>query len=161
VAAIRKELDSHGFEQVGILAYAAKFASAFYGPFRDAVDSAPAFGDRRSHQMDPPNAREAMREMALDLEEGADLLMVKPALAYLDLVALAKQKFNVPIAAYSVSGEYSMAKAAAGRGWLDEVRTRDEILASIKRAGADIIVTYYAHEYALDFRQRGGVDEDT
>ena len=148
VAAIRSALDANGFEQVAILAYAAKYASAFYGPFRDAAESAPEFGDRRGYQMDPPNRREALREMRLDLEEGADMLMVKPALPYLDVLADARRTFDVPIAAYQVSGEYSMIKAAAERGWIDGDRAMEEALVSIKRAGADLILTYAAMELA-------------
>jgi porphobilinogen synthase len=148
VGAIRTELDGAGFGDVAILAYAAKFASAYYGPFRDAAESAPAFGDRRSYQMDPPNRREAMREMRADLEEGADVLMVKPALPYLDLLADARREFEVPLAAYHVSGEYAMIKAAAERGWIDGERAMDEALVSIKRAGADWILTYAALEVA-------------
>jgi porphobilinogen synthase len=148
VAAIRRSLDANGCEQVAILAYAAKFASAYYGPFRDAAESTPAFGDRRSYQMDPPNAREALREMQLDLEEGADVLMVKPALPYLDLLAEARRRFDVPLAAYHVSGEYAMIHAAAERGWLDAERAMEEALVAIKRAGADWIITYAAREIA-------------
>jgi porphobilinogen synthase len=148
VAAIRAALDAEGFEQVAILSYAAKYASAFYGPFRDAAESAPEFGDRRGYQMDPPNRREAMREMQLDLEEGADMLMVKPAMAYLDILADARRTFDVPLAAYHVSGEYSMIKAAGERGWLDADRAMEEALISIKRAGADLILTYAAAEIA-------------
>ena len=148
VAAIRRALDANGFEQVAILSYAAKYASAFYGPFREAAESAPEFGDRRGYQMDPSNRREALREMRLDLEEGADMLMVKPALAYLDILADARRSFDVPIAAYHVSGEYSMIKAAAERGWIDGDRAMEESLVSIKRAGADLIVTYAAMEMA-------------
>ena len=148
VGAIRSALDANGFEQVAILAYAAKYASAFYGPFRDAAESAPEFGDRRGYQMDPPNRREALREMRLDLEEGADMLMVKPALPYLDVLADARRTFDVPIAAYHVSGEYSMIKAAAERGWIDGDRAMEEALVSIKRAGADLILTYAAMELA-------------
>jgi porphobilinogen synthase len=148
VGAIRKELDAHGFTQVPILAYAAKYASAFYGPFREAADSAPKFGDRKSYQMDPANQREAMREIALDLEEGADIIMVKPALPYLDIIVLARREFDVPIAAYQVSGEYSLIEAAARLGWMDRERTLLEALTSIRRAGADIILTYYAKEVA-------------
>ena len=148
VAAIRAELDAGGFQDVAILSYAAKFASAYYGPFRDAVGSTPLFGDRRSYQMDPPNAREAMREMRLDLDEGADALMVKPALPYLDVLARARQEFDVPLAAYHVSGEYSMIHAAAQQGWLDGERAMDEALVAIKRAGADIILTYAAKAVA-------------
>jgi porphobilinogen synthase len=148
VAAIRRALDANGFEQVAILAYAAKYASAFYGPFRDAAESAPEFGDRRGYQMDPSNRREALREMRLDLEEGADMLMVKPALAYLDILSDARRTFDVPLAAYHVSGEYSMIKAAAERGWIDGDRAMEEALVSIKRAGADLILTYAAMEMA-------------
>jgi porphobilinogen synthase len=148
VAGIRAALDQNGFPQVAILSYAAKFASAFYGPFREAAESTPRFGDRRGYQMDPANAREALREMALDLDEGADALMIKPALAYLDLVANARSRFEVPIAAYHVSGEYAMIKAAAERGWIDGDRAMQESLIGIKRAGADFIVTYAAKELA-------------
>lgn len=148
VAAIRSALDAEGFEQVAILSYAAKYASAFYGPFRDAAESTPEFGDRRGYQMDPPNRREALREMRLDLEEGADMLMVKPAMAYLDVLADARRHFDVPLAAYHVSGEYSMIKAAGERGWLDADRAMEEALVSIKRAGADLILTYAAAELA-------------
>ncbi len=144
VAAIRKALDAAGFPQIPILAYAAKFASVFYGPFREAAESAPQFGDRRSYQMDPANAREAMREIALDLEEGADMIMVKPAMPYLDLIAEARRRFDVPVAAYQVSGEFSMIMAAARNGWLDQDRAMMESLTSIRRAGADIILTYFA-----------------
>ena len=150
VSAIRKILDNHGYEEVGILSYAAKFASAFYGPFRDAAHSAPKFGDRKTHQMDPANRREAIKEMELDLEEGADMLMVKPALSYLDLIRDARERFVVPVAAYNVSGEYSMVKAAAQKGWVDGRLVRDEILLSIRRAGADIIITYFAKDIALE-----------
>jgi porphobilinogen synthase len=148
VGAIRKELDAHGHIQVPILAYSAKYASAFYGPFREAADSAPKFGDRKSYQMDPANQREAMREIALDVEEGADIIMVKPALPYLDIIALARREFDVPIAAYQVSGEFSLIEAAARAGWIDRDRTILETLTSIGRAGADIILTYYAKEVA-------------
>lgn len=148
VAAIRRELDAHGFEQVAILSYAAKYASAFYGPFRDAAESTPEFGDRRGYQMDPPNRREAMREMRLDLEEGADMLMVKPAMAYLDILSDARREFEVPIAAYHVSGEYSMIMAAGERGWIDAERAMWEAVVSIKRAGADLILTYAAADLA-------------
>jgi porphobilinogen synthase len=146
VGAIRRELDAHGYTQIPILAYAAKYASAFYGPFREAADSAPKFGDRKSYQMDPANQREALREIALDLEEGADIIMVKPALPYLDIISLARREFDVPIAAYQVSGEYSLIEAAARQGWIDRERTILESLTSIARAGADIILTYYAKE---------------
>jgi porphobilinogen synthase len=148
VAAIRAALDEAGFAQVPILSYAAKSASAFYGPFREAADSAPKFGDRRGYQMDPANRREAMREIALDLEEGADAVMVKPALAYLDVIRDARERFDVPIAAYNVSGEYAMVKAAAANGWIDERRITLEILTSIVRAGADFILTYHARDAA-------------
>lgn len=148
VAAIRRALDENDFGDVAILAYAAKFASAFYGPFRDAAESTPQFGDRRSYQMDPPNRREALREMRLDLEEGADMLMVKPAMAYLDILADARREFDVPLAAYHVSGEYSMIKAAGERGWIDADRAMEEALVSIKRAGADLILTYAAADIA-------------
>ena len=148
VGAIRGALDADGHETVPIVAYAAKYASAFYGPFREVADSAPSFGDRRSYQMDPANVREAMRECALDLAEGADAIMIKPALPYLDVIAAARARFDVPIAAYSVSGEYAMLKTAAANGWLDEKRAALESLVSIKRAGADILVTYWAKEAA-------------
>jgi porphobilinogen synthase len=148
VAAIRTALDEGGCPDVAILAYAAKFASAYYGPFREAAESTPRFGDRRSYQMDPPNAREALREMQLDLEEGADVLMVKPALPYLDLLAAARRRFDVPVAAYHVSGEYAMIRAAAERGWLDGERAMDEALVALKRAGADWILTYAAVDVA-------------
>ena len=148
VGAIRTALDQNGFAHVAIMAYSAKFASAFYGPFREAAESAPKFGDRRSYQMDPPNGDEAMREVALDLEEGADIVMVKPALPYLDLIYRVKQEFNVPVAAYNVSGEYSMIRAAGLNGWLDEERTIMEVLTSIRRAGADLILTYFATDVA-------------
>jgi porphobilinogen synthase len=145
---IRQTLDQEGFNNIPILSYAAKYASAFYGPFRDAADSAPKFGDRRSYQMDPPNIREAMREIEADIEEGADMVMVKPSLAYLDVIRTALDMFNYPLAAYNVSGEYSMVKAAAQTGWIDEQGIVMEILTSIKRAGADIIVTYHAKQAA-------------
>ena len=148
VGAIREALDDNGFEQVGIMSYAAKYASAFYGPFREAADSTPQFGDRSTYQMDPPNVREALREIELDIDEGADIVMVKPALAYLDVIAAARAEFNAPIAAYNVSGEYSMIKAAAQRGWIDEQRAVDEALTAIVRAGADIVITYWAPEVA-------------
>lgn len=148
VAAIRHALDTRGHKDVGILSYAVKYASAFYGPFRDAAESAPAFGDRRSHQMDPPNAREAVKEALLDVDEGADMVMVKPALPYLDVLWRVKQAINVPVAAYSVSGEYAMIKAAAANGWIDEDRVVDELLVGCKRAGADAIVTYFARSFA-------------
>lgn len=148
VAALRRALDAAGRTHVGVLAYAVKYASAFYGPFRDAAESAPAFGDRRTHQMDPANAREALREAALDLEEGADVLMVKPALPYLDILRRLRERFDVPLAAYNVSGEYAMVKAAAAKGWIDEKRTVLEILTSLKRAGADLLITYHARDAA-------------
>ncbi len=144
VGAIRRVLDEKGFSNTPILAYAAKFASAFYGPFREAAESAPQFGDRRGYQMDPANQREAMREIALDIEEGADIIMVKPALPYLDVIWRAKQEFRLPVAAYQVSGEYSMIMAAARNGWIDLERTMWETLTSIRRAGADLILTYFA-----------------
>ena len=148
VAAIRRTLDAEGFASVAILAYSAKSASAFYGPFREAADSAPKFGDRRGYQMDPANRREAMREIALDLEEGADAVMVKPALAYLDVIREARERFDAPIAAYNVSGEYAMVKAAAANGWIDEKRIVGEILTGIFRAGADFVLTYHARDAA-------------
>ncbi|MGH3034526.1 MAG: porphobilinogen synthase, partial [Gaiellaceae bacterium] len=148
VAAIRRKLDANGFPSTPILAYAAKFASGFYGPFREAAESTPAFGDRRSYQMDPPNLREALRECELDLAEGADALMVKPALPYLDVIAAARARFDAPVWAYNVSGEYAMVKAAAARGWLDERRAAVEGLTAIKRAGADVIVSYWTRELA-------------
>jgi porphobilinogen synthase len=144
VWAIRQALDANGFDQTPILAYAAKFASVFYGPFREAAESAPQFGDRRSYQMDPANGREAMREIELDIEEGADIIMVKPAMPYLDLISQARQRFDVPIAAYQVSGEYSMIVAAARNGWIDHDRAMMESLTSIARAGAGVILTYFA-----------------
>lgn len=146
VRAIREALDSTGFQHIPIMAYAVKFASGLYGPFREAADSAPAFGDRRAYQMDSPNAREAMREAQLDYEEGADILMVKPATIYLDILRMVRERFDVPLAAYHVSGEYALVKAAAQKGWIDEQRVMMETLTSIKRAGADIILTYYARE---------------
>jgi porphobilinogen synthase len=148
VKAIREALDREGFTNIPIMSYAAKYASAFYGPFREAAESAPQFGDRRSYQMDPPNRREALKEVALDIEEGADIVMVKPALAYLDVISDVKNMFDVPVAAYNVSGEYSLVKAAAELGWIDHDRIMMEILISIKRAGADIILTYFAPEAA-------------
>ena len=148
VGRIRAVLDDGGFTETVIMSYAAKYCSAFYGPFREAADSAPAFGDRRSHQMDPANVEEALREVELDLEEGADIVMVKPAVAYLDVIARVKTEFGVPVAAYHVSGEYSMLKAASRNGWIDEERAMMETLTSIHRAGADIIITYYAREAA-------------
>ncbi|MDH4100331.1 MAG: porphobilinogen synthase [Nitrospirota bacterium] len=148
VAAIRGSLDDEGFENIPIMAYSAKYASAFYGPFRDAADSAPKFGDRRSYQMDPANGREGMREVTLDIEEGADIIMVKPALAYLDIIYRIRNEFDYPVAAYHVSGEYSMIKAAGKMGWLDEDRAMMESLLAIRRAGAEMILTYYAKEAA-------------
>ncbi len=148
VAAIRRKLDEHGFSDVAILSYAAKYCSGFYGPFREAAQSTPQFGDRRSYQMDPANAREALREVALDIEEGADMIMVKPALPYLDVVRLVRDRFELPVAAYNVSGEYSMIKAAAANGWLDEQRVVLEVLTAIRRAGADIVLTYHAKDAA-------------
>lgn len=148
IQAIRGELDRRGFSDVPIMSYAAKYASALYGPFREAAESAPQFGDRRGYQMDPPNAQEALREMELDVEEGADIIMVKPALFYLDIIAMAKRKINRPLAAYSVSGEYTMIKNAARAGFLDHQRTVVEAMTAIKRAGADILITYFAKELA-------------
>jgi len=148
VGAIRSKLDAHGFADVAILSYAAKYCSGFYGPFREAAQSAPQVGDRRSYQMDPANAREALREVALDIEEGADMVMVKPALPYLDIVRLVRDHVQIPVAAYNVSGEYAMVKAAARNGWLDEQRVVLEILTAIKRAGADIVLTYHAKDAA-------------
>ena len=152
VAAIRQALDEQGFERVGIMSYAAKYCSAFYGPFRDAADSAPQFGDRRSHQMDPANVNEALREVESDLAEGADIVIVKPALTYLDVVSNVKARFSQPTAAYHVSGEYAMLKAAAANGWIDEPRAMMETLTAIRRAGADIIITYYARDAARALR---------
>jgi porphobilinogen synthase len=148
VAAIREILDEHKFENTAILSYAAKYCSGFYGPFREAAQSAPQFGDRRSYQMDPANAREALKEVEMDLEEGADIVMVKPALPYLDIIRRVRDAFDVPVAAYNVSGEYAMVKAAAQKGWLDEKRVVLEILTGIQRAGADIILTYHAKDVA-------------
>jgi porphobilinogen synthase len=148
VAAIRGALDREGFTNTPIMAYSAKYASAFYGPFREAADSTPQFGDRRGYQMDPPNAREALREIALDIQEGADIVMVKPAMAYLDVIARARRQFQTPLAAYQVSGEYSMIEAAARAGWIDRERIMWETAIAIKRAGADILLTYYALEFA-------------
>jgi porphobilinogen synthase len=148
IAAIRHSLDEHGFENTGIISYAAKYCSGFYGPFREAADSTPQFGDRRSHQMDPANVEEAMREVEIDIAEGADIIMVKPALAYLDVIARVKERFRQPMAAYQVSGEYAMLKAAAQRGWLDEPRVMMETLTAIRRAGAEMIITYYARDAA-------------
>ena len=148
VAAIRQALDKHGFSHLPIFSYAAKYCSGFYGPFREAAQSAPQFGDRRSYQMDPANSREAMREVALDLEEGADIIMVKPALPYLDIIRQVRERFDVPVGAYNVSGEYAMVKAAARNGWLDEKRIALEVLTSIQRAGAEIVLTYHAKDVA-------------
>jgi porphobilinogen synthase len=146
VGAIRRALDDNGFYNLPIMAYSAKYASSFYGPFREAAESAPKFGNRATYQMDPANSNEALREVALDIEEGADIVMVKPALSYLDIIQRVKTNFNIPVAAYNVSGEYSMVKAAAANGWIDEKRMVREILTSIKRAGSDIIITYHAQE---------------
>ncbi len=148
VLAIREALDEEDFEDIPIMAYAAKYASCFYGPFREAAEGAPKFGDRTSYQMDPANAREALREMALDVQEGADIIMVKPALAYLDIIKMAREEFDLPVAAYNVSGEFAMIKAADEKGWIDGKRAMMETLLSIKRAGADIIITYFAQEAA-------------
>jgi porphobilinogen synthase len=148
VAAIRSALDRDGFESTPIMSYAAKYASAFYGPFREAAESTPQFGDRRGYQMDPPNAREALREIEQDIAEGADIVMVKPALPYLDVLAQARQRFDLPLAAYNVSGEYAMLHAAAQKGWLDLERVVLESLTAITRAGADVIITYHAKEAA-------------
>ncbi|HXW61999.1 MAG TPA: porphobilinogen synthase [Candidatus Acidoferrales bacterium] len=153
VAAIRRKLDEESFHDVAILAYAAKYCSAFYGPFREAAQSAPQFGDRRSYQMDPANAREALREVALDLEEGADIIMVKPALPYLDIITRVRERFDAPVAAYNVSAEFSMVKAAAQKGWIDEQRIVLEILTGIQRAGASIILTYHAKDVARWLRR--------
>ncbi len=153
IGAMRQALDEAGYSDLPIMSYAAKFSSAFYGPFRDAADSAPSFGDRRAYQMDPANALEAMREIESDIEEGADIVMVKPALAYLDVIKEASQRFDLPLAAYQVSGEYAMIKAAARLGWIDEERIMMESLLSIRRAGASIILTYYAEEAARLLRQ--------
>ena len=148
VAAVRKKLDENSFADIAILSYAAKYSSAFYGPFREAAQSSPQFGDRRSYQMDPANVREALKEVALDLEEGADMVMVKPALPYLDVIRAVRERFDVPVGAYNVSGEYAMVKAAAQKGWLDEKRVVLEVLTGIQRAGADIILTYHAKDAA-------------
>jgi porphobilinogen synthase len=150
VAAIREALDANGFEDLPIMSYAAKYASAFYGPFREAAESTPAFGDRRSYQMDPANRREALKEVALDIEEGADIVMVKPGLSYMDIISDVKEAFDLPVAVYNVSGEYSMVKAAAKMGWIDETRVMMEILTSFKRAGADLILTYHAIDAAKE-----------
>jgi porphobilinogen synthase len=148
VLAIRDALDEEGFDDIPVMAYAAKYASCFYGPFREAAEGAPQFGDRTSYQMDPPNSREALREIALDVEEGADIIMIKPALPYLDIIRMAREEFDLPVAAYNVSGEFAMIKAADEKGWLDGKRAMMESLVSIKRAGADIIITYFAQEAA-------------
>ncbi|NES70859.1 MAG: porphobilinogen synthase, partial [Okeania sp. SIO2D1] len=149
IGAIRKALDAAEYFDVGILAYSAKYASAYYGPFRDALDSAPKFGDKKTYQMNPANAREAIKEVALDIAEGADMVMVKPALAYLDIICEVKKTTNLPVAAYNVSGEYAMIKAAGQKGWIDEKKVMLETLTSMKRAGADLILTYFAKEVAL------------
>ena len=148
VAGLRRSLDENGFSNLPIMSYSAKFASSFYGPFREAVASAPSFGDRRTYQMDPANSREALREVALDVEEGADMIMVKPALAFLDIIRTVRDRYDLPLAAYNVSGEYAMVKAAAAKGWIDGQRVMLETLLSIKRAGADMIITYFAEEFA-------------
>jgi len=152
VAYIRQALDKEGFTNVSIMSYTAKYASAFYGPFRDALDSAPKFGDKKTYQMNPANSKEALLEAELDFNEGADFLMVKPALSYLDVIKLLNDNFNLPIAAYNVSGEYAMVKAAAAKGWIDGDRVRDEVLLSMKRAGASVILTYFAKEFALSIK---------
>src|SRR3989442_9084162 len=154
IGAIREALDANGFAETGIMSYAAKFASVFYGPFRDAAESAPQFGDRRSYQMDSANADEALREVALDIEEGADIVMVKPALPYLDIVRRVKERFGYPLAAYHVSGEYAMVKAAAERGWIDEARLVEESLTAIRRAGPHVIITYFAQDVARGLGRR-------
>jgi porphobilinogen synthase len=155
VGAIRAKLDSSGYQNVPLMSYAAKYASAFYGPFREAAESAPAFGDRRTYQMDPPNVREALREVELDIEEGADIVMVKPAMAYLDVIRAVRESFDTPVAAYNVSGEFSMVKAAAEKGWVDGERIMMEVLTAIKRAGADMIITYFAPEAAAIINREG------
>jgi porphobilinogen synthase len=147
IAAIREDLDKAEFQDAPIMSYAAKYASAFYGPFRDAVESTPQFGDRRQYQMDPANSREALKEVDLDMAEGADILMIKPAMAYLDIISQVKEISTLPVAAYNVSGEYSMIKAGSEKGWIDESKIRDELLLSIKRAGADIIISYFAKDF--------------
>ncbi len=155
VAAIRTGLDANGFDHIPIMSYSSKYASGFYGPFREAAQGAPKFGDRKTHQMDPANAREALRETELDVAEGADLLMVKPALSYLDIIRQTREQFpQIPLAAYNVSGEYALVKAAARNGWIDEERVTLEILTSIKRAGADLIITYHAKEAAQWIKAR-------
>ncbi|MBI4682376.1 MAG: porphobilinogen synthase, partial [Nitrospirae bacterium] len=153
IMAIRDILDANGFEDIPVMSYAAKYASAFYSPFREAAESTPAFGDRRSYQMDPANRREAMKEVALDIEEGADIVMVKPALSYMDIISDVKDTFDVPVAAYNVSGEYSMVKAAAKLGWIDEMKVVMEIMTSLKRAGADLILTYHAVDAAKELNK--------
>ncbi|MFN2353376.1 MAG: porphobilinogen synthase [Desulfopila sp.] len=152
IAEIRAALDENNFDTIPIMSYAVKYASSFYGPFRDAAECAPRFGDRRSYQMDPANSREALREATLDVDEGADILMVKPAVAYLDVIAKLKEEFDLPVAAYHVSGEYAMIKAAGANGWIDETRVMEETLLSLRRAGADIIITYFAKEMAKQLR---------
>jgi porphobilinogen synthase len=161
VQTIRAALDAAGHVNLPIMSYAAKYASAFYGPFREAAASMPAFGDRRSHQMDPANAREAMSEIAIDLDEGADIVIVKPALAYLDVIRMARDTFNAPLVAYNVSGEYAMIKAAAQLGWIDERRVTIETLTAIKRAGAGRIITYHAREAARWLREGAGAARRT
>lgn len=154
IAEIRAALDEHNFDSIPIMSYAVKYASAFYGPFRDAADCAPQFGDRRSYQMDPANSREAMREATLDVDEGADILMVKPAVAYMDIISKLKDEFDLPVAAYHVSGEYAMIQAAAEKGWIDGEKVMEETLLSLKRAGADIIITYFAKDMARILQNR-------
>ena len=153
VAVIREALDANGFDDIPIMSYAAKYSSAFYGPFREAAESTPSFGDRKSYQMDPANRREAMKEVALDIEEGADIVMVKPAMSYMDIISDVKDNFDLPVAAYNVSGEYSMIKAAAKMGWIDETKVMMELLTSFKRAGADIILTYHAIDAAKELNR--------
>lgn len=155
VLAIRKRLDEGGFEHIAILSYAAKHASGFYGPFREAAESTPQFGNRKSYQMDPANAREALREVRLDIQEGADIVMVKPALPYLDIIRAVREEFDLPVGAYNVSGEYAMIKAAGQRGWLDEMQVMMEVLTAIKRAGADLIISYFAKEAARRLNEKG------
>lgn len=155
IGAIRQALDKNGFENTPILAYSAKYASGFYGPFRDAAESAPKFGDRSTYQMDPANSNEALREVGQDILEGADLVMIKPALSYLDIISRVRHTFNIPVVAYNVSGEFSMVKAAGANGWIDEERVIKEILTSIKRAGADLIITYHAKEFVLSELNKG------
>ncbi len=153
VAMIRETLDANGFEDIPIISYAAKYSSAFYGPFREAAESTPSFGDRMSYQMDPANRREALKEVALDIEEGADIVMVKPAMSYMDIISDVKENFDLPVAAYNVSGEYSMVKAAAAKGWIDETKIVIELLTSFKRAGADMIFTYHAKDAAKELNK--------